>query len=198
MSLRTIEASLFAQLETLLTTADPAGYVAAVVRVVGVRESQAKLEQERQTTDNVVVLTRERTSPIGRKGISTLAGASSRSRMLTRWRVSILVRDLRQHGTALTEENTGLLALVDAVTTCLEGFEAAGLAPNTRVRFAGDEPDRHKPGRMIATLFFETEHSIDGPDTSEEGEEPLVVNADVNLEGQEDTEPNPVAQLTTE
>jgi hypothetical protein len=198
MSLRTIEASLFAQLETLLTTASPGGYVAAVARVAGDRESQAKLEAAALVSDNLVAIGRERSSPIRREGVSTLAGASSRTVSLTRWRVKVLVRDLRAQADVLTAENTGFYALIDAVTACLEGFEAAGVLPNTRVQFAGDEPDKHKPGRYIATLFFETRHAIDAADSADEGEEPLLVNADVNLEGQEDTEPNPVAQLSVE
>lgn len=198
MSLRTIEAALYARLQTLLTTASPAGYVAAVVRVAGDREAQAKLEQDAQVTSNLVALALDRTKSQRAAGVTTLTGASSRTEYLTRWRVKILVRDTTTFEHALTTANTGLYALMDAVLGVLDGFEASGIAVNTRVRFAEDESARHKPGRYIASLFFETRHWHDADDTTATGETPLVVNADVNLEGQEDTEPNPVAQLTTE
>lgn len=198
MSLRTIRLSLLARLQTLLTTASPPGYVSAVALVAGDRQSRAKIEEAALVADNIVTLSRESVRLSKPKSITTLTAASSRAVFITRWRVSIVVRDVRDKETALTAANTGVDALYDAVLSKLDGYEASGLALNTRVRFAGDEPEQHRPGRYLAVLFFETEHLHDADDTTDAGEEPLVVNADVNLEGQADAEPNPVAQLTTE
>lgn len=198
MSIATIGASLLARLRTLLTTADPPGYVESAQWVAGDRESQAKIEAAAMVTNNVVVIARDRMRREADRSVVTLAGASSRTVITTRWRVRVLVRDALTPEHALTTANTGMHALVDAVLGALDGFEAAGLAPNTRVHFVEDDPDRHKPGRYISTLLFETTHWHDAPDSDETGEEPLVLNADVNLEGQPDAAPNPVAQLTTE
>lgn len=194
MSLRTIGNALLARLQTLLTTASPPGYVAAAAWVIGDLSVQAKLEQQAMTAANAVYLARESSSPT-RESVTTLTAGSSRTAIRTRWRVRVLVRDLREMGAVLTEANTGLMALADAVLACLDGFEASGLAINTRVKFAGDRPDEHKPGRYIATLLFDTIHHNDAADSTDVGESPLTINADINLESGSDTEPNPVNQI---
>lgn len=197
MSLRTIEASLYARLQTLLTTASPAGYVAAVVRVAGDRETQAKLESENPTTANLVALAFD--SMRAAEVVSTARGASQQTLMAARWRVRVVVRDVRgaQSG-PLTEANTGLYALIDAVNGALTGYAATGLKPGERVRFAGLESVLHKPGRYIASVLFETRYAAVGIDRAETIESPLLINADINLESGADTEPNPVAQLQVE
>ncbi len=194
MSLRTIEASLFAQLETLLTTADPAGYVAAVVRCAGDRESLAKLEQERQTTSNVVALSFDRRAVV--ETLSVRRGAAQQVIYAARWRVSIMVRDLRQQADVLTEENTGVYALMDAVTTALSGFKAAGLWRRERVRPINENNDvRHRPGRYVATLMLETRYAQHAPEPTVVTEEPLLIHGDVNLIPATGTAPNPMTEV---
>ena len=194
MSWRTIGNALLVRLQTLLTTATPPGYVAAAAWVIGDLSVLAKLEQQAMTTGNAVYLARESSSPT-KESITTLVGGSSRSAIRTRWRVRVLVRDLREMSAVLTTADTGLMALTDAVLACLDGFECSGIAINTRVKWVGDRPDEHKPGRYIATLLFDTLHFNDAADNAEAGETPLDIRADINLESGSDTEPNPVNQV---
>jgi len=186
--------ALLTRLQGLLTSAAPPGYVDAVAWVIGDLSVRGKLEQQAMTTGNAVLLARESSAPTA-ESVSTLVGSSSRTAIRTRWRVRILVRDLREMAPVLTTENTGLMALADAVLARLDGFEASGIAINTRVKYAGDRPDEHKPGRYIATLLFDTKHFNDAADTTDVGESPLAVNADINLESGSDPEPNPAAQI---
>lgn len=197
MSLRDIEASLFARLQTLLTTASPAGYVAAVVRVAGDRESIAKLEQEAQVTSNVVALALDRRTPVA--SISVRRGAAAQTIFAARWRVVILVRDTREQSPALSDANTGVYALMDAVTAALAGYKCDGLWPRERVRPAPENGDiKHKPGRYVATLFFETRYAVHAPELTVTTEEPLVIHGDVNLIPAVDTAPNPLTEVEVE
>ena len=196
MSLRTIESSLYTRLQTLLTTASPPGYVAAVVRVAGDRETQAKLESESPTTTNVVALAFDRMGPV--ETVSTARGAAQQTLMAARWRVRVIVRDVRAQVDALTTASTGLYALLDAVIAALTGYAATGLKPGERVRFVGLESVLHKPGRYIASALFETRYALVGIDRTETTESPLLILADINLESGSDAEPNPVAQLQVE
>lgn len=197
MSLRTIEASLFAQLQTLLTSADPPGHVAAVTRVAGDRESIAKLEQDYPIATNVVALAFDRRTPVST--INTRRGVAAQTLVSARWRVAILVRDTRPQGDVLTEADTGVYALMDAVTAVLSGFKAAGLWPRERVRMSPDNNDvKHKPGRYVATMFFETRYAVHAPELTVTTEEPLVIHGDVNLITAVDTAPNPLTEVEVE
>lgn len=197
MSLRTINAALIERLRTLLTTADPPGYVEAVVSVAGDRESQAKLEQENQATDNVVAIALDRRAPV--TTVDVRRGASAQTLVAARWRVSILVRDTTTPSEVLEAEHTGVYALMDAVTTALAGFKAAGLWPRERVRLASETGDiKHRPGRFVATLYFETRYAVQAPELDVTTEEPLVIRGDVNLIPAADTAPNPMTEVKVE
>ncbi len=194
MSLRTIEASLFARLQTLLTTATPAGYVEEVVRVAGDRESQAKLEQESQVTKNLVALALDRRTPVSE--VNVRRGAAQQTIFAARWRVSVLVRDQGTFEQILTDENTGVYALMDAVTEVLAGYKCAGLWPRERVRPAPENGDvKHRPGRLVATLYFETRYAVHAPETTVTTEEPLLIHGDINLIPAADTAPNPMTEV---
>lgn len=194
MSLRTIEASLYAQLETLLTTASPAGYVDAVVRVAGDRETQAKLESEAQVTNNVVALALDRRTPVSE--VNVRRGAAQQIIFAARWRVSIVVKDQGTFADSLTTANTGVYALMDAVTAALSGFKCAGLWPRERVRPSPENGDiKHRPGRYVATLYFETRYAVHAPETTVTTEEPLLIHGDINLIPAADTAPNPLTEV---
>ncbi len=194
MSLRTIEASLYARLQTLLTTASPAGYVAAVVRVAGDRETQAKLESENPTTANVVAIALAARAPV--EQLHTSRGSAQQTICAARWRVTVIVRDVRgaQSG-ALTEANTGLYALIDAVTAVLAGYNASGLWSHERVRLVADGEVRHKPGRYLAVLAFETRYAVNAVEATVTTEEPLLIHGDVNLIPATGTAPNPMTEV---
>lgn len=196
MSLRTIEASLFAQLETLLTTASPGGYVVAVARVAGDRESQAKLEAASMVGDNLVALVQDRSAPAD--AIHNSRGASQQTLIAARWRVRVLVRNTASIDAALSDANSGVYALQDAVIGALIGFKAAGLQRNERVRFVGTETLLHKPGRFIATVIVETRYAIQAPEPVTTTEEPLLIHGDVNLIPAADTAPNPLTEVEAE
>lgn len=196
MSLRTIEASLFAQLETLLTTASPGGYVVAVARVAGDRESQAKLEAASMVGDNLVALVQDRSAPAD--AIHNSRGASQQTLIAARWRVRVLVRNTASVDAALSDANSGVYALQDAVIGALVGFKAAGLQRNERVRFVGTEPLLHKPGRFIATVIVETRYAIQAPEPVTTTEEPLLIHGDINLIPAADTAPNPLTEVEAE
>lgn len=194
MSLRTIEAALYARLQTLLTTASPPGYVAAVVRVAGDRESQAKLEQDAQITANIVALALDRRTPVSE--VNVRRGAAQQIIFAARWRVVIVVRDAVTHEHALTTANTGVYALMDAVTAALSGYKCEGLWPRERVRPSPENGDiKHKAGRYIATLFFETRYAVHAPEVTVTTEEPLLIHGDVNLIPAADTAPNPMTEV---
>lgn len=194
MSLRTIEASLYARLQTLLTTASPAGYVAAVVRVAGDRETQAKLEQDAQITSNLVALALDRRTPVSE--VNVRRGAAQQIIFAARWRVVIVVRNQVTHEHALATANTGVYALMDAVTEALSGFKCAGLWPRERVRPSPENGDiKHRPGRYVATLYFETRYAVHAAETTVTTEEPLLVHGDINLIPAADTAPNPLTEV---
>lgn len=193
MSLRTIEASLYTRLQTLLTTASPPGYVAAVVRVAGDRETQAKLESESAVTANVVALAFAGRAPV--EQIHTSRGSAQQIIYAARWRVTVLVRDLRPQVDGLTTANTGLYALLDAVTAALAGYGAAGLWAHERVRPVADGEVRHKPGRYIGVLVFETRYAINAVESTVTTEEPLLIHGDMNLIPLTGTAPNPLTEV---
>ena len=195
MSLVTIEAALLARLGTLLTTASPAGRFEQAVRVAGDRETQAKLEQQAMTAATSVHLALDRVSPT--EQTHTTLGVAAQTIMGARWRVRVMVRDLRDQATALTSATAGVYVLLDDVLTALTGFVCSGLWMGERVRFVTVEPLTHKPGRYLATAVFETRYAIHAPEITVTTEEPLIIDADINLESGSDTEPNPLVEFIT-
>ena len=194
MSLVTIEAALLTRLQALLTTASPAGRFEQVVRVAGDRETQAKLEQQAMTAGTSVHLALDRVSPT--EQTHTQRGIAAQTIMGARWRVRVMVRDLREQATALTSATTGVYVLLDDVLAALTGFACTGLWMAERVRFVTVEPPTHRPGRYLATAVFETRYAVHAPERTVTTEEPLLLDADINLESGSDTEPNPLAEFT--
>jgi hypothetical protein len=194
MSLRTIEAGLVARLETLLTTATPAGYVEAVASIAGEQDLAAKTEGAALVTNNLVTVAFDRRTVI--ETVNPRRGTAAQTLYSARWRISIVVRDLRAQASALTAENTGVYALMDAVTVALAGYKCPGLWRKARVEPINETRDiKHKPGRYIATLLFETRYAVQGVEPTMTTEEPLLIHGDVNLIPAADTAPNPMTEV---
>lgn len=194
MSLRTINAGLLARLETLLTTANPAGYVEAVAAIAGDRETQAKIESASLATNNIVTVAFDRRAVI--ETVNPRRGTAAQTLYAARWRVSVMVRDLRTQGDALSEEDTGVYALMDSVSAALAGYKCPGLWRSNRVTPVNENNDvRHRPGRYLATLYFETRYAVQGVEPSVTTEEPLLIHGDVNLIPAVDTAPNPMTEV---
>jgi hypothetical protein len=194
-TLATIEAALFARLQTRLATASPAGPFATVDRLavdngstLDVRSTLAPLgvvpaallafEGETYAPE-ATTLNRHVTSWVGR----------------STWRILVIASDLRGDPTAATAATTGLYALVSDVTAALAGLPIADTWHRHRAMLLDTRPLSVARGQYVYQVRLAVERALESVPFAAVTQALLGIDGDVNQQGTADAATNPLVEF---
>jgi hypothetical protein len=159
-TLTTIRAALLARLQTLLTTADPAGAFRHVANWTG-DTSRERLVSHDALGDGPALLLALAGETYEGAPVSVALGPVEFAARPT-WRVYVVFYDVREpDAVAGSTDDDGLTPLLDAVIACLAGFEIAGLDQVETVRLVALRPIRAGNGEFVYGLDVVTERVVD-------------------------------------
>jgi hypothetical protein len=192
-TLASIRAALKTQLGTLLTTASPAGPLKSVVSFRG-RAAQARLPQLAALGNLPAVVFAFDGERYGTAGVRTLLGAREYYGTST-WVVWVISEGSAENeDLANDSSSTGSDALTDDAIDALAGLEIDGLKPGAVLEIVSTMPIALEAGVIGDEIRLTATRQIAGNEPSIESD-PLTIHGDINLEGQPDDEPNPVAEI---
>lgn len=196
-----IDAAIVTQLNTLLTTASPAGPLVTVERYAGeiVRNQNPGVQILSRTPAALLALEGEQYAADDRVETLRLGTVAFVGR--STWRVYVVASELRGHDEAVKgSSTTGLYSLLTQVVSKLAGLVIPGLYQTNRLEILDIRPHFIKPGSYIYLVRVAADREISAV-TPAVTTNPLTIQADLNLTpSQGDPIPaaaNPLARITT-
>jgi hypothetical protein len=193
-TLDTIDAALFAQLATLLTTASPGGPLAQVLRYAGTTGADKGVPVAPQGVVPAAMLALEGEDydvAVGHSGQHPALFVATST-----WRVFVVTSELRGHAAAVKgSATTGAYAIATAVAGALAGLVIDGLYRGGGVTLRGLRPVHVKPGQYVYLLRLEAARAIEAVTPADDSVDLEGIDGDVNLKSLADTAPNPLVEF---
>jgi hypothetical protein len=189
-TLESIEAALFTKLLTLKP---------GTFKCVGRFDGDATQEALAQACNGVTpaaLLSCESDEPIAGTAVETLVQGTVGQESRATWRVLVILEEPRGDAQAVQTVGTkpGFLALQKAVREALAGLEIEGLTGDGVATYAGSRRTRTDHGMLyVRELRFRTDYPSDPAEPAITGAPLDRIDADLNLVGEAETPPNPLA-----
>jgi hypothetical protein len=194
-TLDTIEAVLFAQLETLLATATPAGPLARVARFAGEIGRDRAVDAAALGVTPAALLAFESEAP---EEAIDVAGGPAAFVLRSTWRVYVVASELRGHDEAVKgSSTTGVYSLVHQVQAKLAGLVIDGLWHSGRVDLLDARPFYVTRGTYVYVVRVAAQRELAAVAQADTSSPLAQIDGDLNLRGGVDTPPDPLTEFRT-
>lgn len=188
-TLHQVRAALKTALQSLLTTATPAGPLASVVSFAG-KAAHVNLSVAGNLPGVVLAFEGERYP--GKASVRTLAGGMQRNVSESSWVVFVMVEQPGDNADVADDTATDSLdTCTQSVLTKLNGLLISGLLGNSRVEADGVVPGTLEAGMVVHECRFVARREL-ATTADTYTSNTLSIRGNVNLDDQADAEPNPV------